>query len=496
MRTCLFIHRFRETQAMRHDHHPPFARTPILVCLAMAFALGGCATREDVKREVDQYGDRVSGMETWFKSINQGIDTSTRRIQAVEDRLARLERQGEGLSAGLADTNRQLAGVAADLTVANQRLASLDGELAKQAASAGTRLDEVEGRLASASRRQEGFKAGLALAEGRITALEGRPLSMSAVPAAEVTVRAPEPAPAGPAATVSSPAAPAPAPVSVAAPLPGPGADAPAIQAQPAMAGPSAGPDLATGRLAALEEALAQASRQGEGQAASLSETRTRIADLQAQLAELRGRLDADAAAIHRLDGRLGQVDRTLADAHQRVEAGEKVLAESGLRLTLVQDLLKGQSERLSRSEIENDKVSATALEALERARQAGKLAEGKLLFEAALTDEVTHFGVQEADLNEAARKQLGEFAQKLKSENRGVFIEIQGHTDNLGSAAANLRLSRERAQAVRDYLHEQEGIPLHRLAVAAYGESKPVADNKTRDGRARNRRVMLVVLQ
>ncbi|HNA30147.1 MAG TPA: OmpA family protein, partial [Thiobacillaceae bacterium] len=241
---------------------------------------------------------------------------------------------------------------------------------------------------------------------------------------------------------------------------------------------------------------MADLLQRGQEQGALIAALNRRFDDLRGDLAQVRAKSDGNGQAISQVDTRVETLSGHLEAARSRVEAEEKAVAETGLRLTLVQELVKGQSERLSRSEIENGRISATAQEALDRARQAGKLAEGKLVFETTLSDEITHFGVAEASLNESAKKQLEEFAARLKVENKGVFIEIQGHTDNLGPADANLRLSRERAQAVRDYLNQVAGIPLHRLAIAAYGESKPVADNKTRDGRSRNRRVLLVVLQ
>lgn len=70
--------------------------------------------------------------------------------------------------------------------------------------------------------------------------------------------------------------------------------------------------------------------------------------------------------------------------------------------------------------------------------------------------------------------------------------IEIQGHTDNVGTPAANLKLSNERAAAVRSWLVGR-GIAAARLTSAGLGDTKPVADNKTEEGRAKNRRVELV---
>jgi len=72
--------------------------------------------------------------------------------------------------------------------------------------------------------------------------------------------------------------------------------------------------------------------------------------------------------------------------------------------------------------------------------------------------------------------------------------IEIQAHTDNMGEASYNLSLSEKRANSVRDYLIAQ-GVAANRMEVKGYGETQPIADNSTRDGRAKNRRVELKVI-
>jgi len=68
---------------------------------------------------------------------------------------------------------------------------------------------------------------------------------------------------------------------------------------------------------------------------------------------------------------------------------------------------------------------------------------------------------------------------------------EIEGHTDSMGDAAMNMGLSQRRADAVRNYLIQQFGVDAMRLSAKGYGETQPVADNKTVDGRAKNRRVV-----
>lgn len=79
--------------------------------------------------------------------------------------------------------------------------------------------------------------------------------------------------------------------------------------------------------------------------------------------------------------------------------------------------------------------------------------------------------------------------------ENPTLKISIQGHTDNVGSEADNLKLSEDRAQAVYNHLI-QRGISFDRLAYKGFGESKPIESNDTEDGRARNRRTEFVIIE
>ncbi len=161
-----------------------------------------------------------------------------------------------------------------------------------------------------------------------------------------------------------------------------------------------------------------------------------------------------------------------------------------------VEEQLEQNQTRLGEQDQKVGELSQTARDALERAIAAGKLAEGKFLYETVLSDDKVRFGFDKADLSAEAKAALDEFAGGLKLENANVFVEIQGHTDSVGSEAYNLGLGERRGEAVRRYLNLQHGLALHRMSVISYGESVPAADNATRDGRARNRRVVLVVLK
>jgi peptidoglycan-associated lipoprotein len=138
--------------------------------------------------------------------------------------------------------------------------------------------------------------------------------------------------------------------------------------------------------------------------------------------------------------------------------------------------------------------LDQTSREALERATAAGKLAEGKFVYAMVLSDDAVKFPVDKAALSPEAQARLTEFAERLKGENKNVYLEIQGHTDATGAPAYNEELGEERAEAVRKYLNRQ-GVALNRMATISYGQEAPVAPNNTRDGRAQNRRVVVVVL-
>jgi peptidoglycan-associated lipoprotein len=159
------------------------------------------------------------------------------------------------------------------------------------------------------------------------------------------------------------------------------------------------------------------------------------------------------------------------------------------------QTRLNTHEGRINQHDQQIGDISKTAQEALDRAQQAGKLAQGKFLYETVLTDEKVKFGFDTADLSPEGQAAIDEFAATIKEQNQNVYIEIQGHTDNVGSAKYNEELGLLRAESVRRYLNQKHGFPLHRINVISYGETAAVADNGNRQGRAQNRRVALVVL-
>ena len=118
-----------------------------------------------------------------------------------------------------------------------------------------------------------------------------------------------------------------------------------------------------------------------------------------------------------------------------------------------------------------------------------------RLVYEVTLSEDKGNFKFGKAVMPDEAKADLDQLVQQLKAEPNGAFIEIEGHTDNAGPTHSTTSSGSSAPRAVKRYLYEQHQVPLHRINVISYGEEKPIAPNKTKDGRAQNRRVVIKVL-
>jgi peptidoglycan-associated lipoprotein len=118
-----------------------------------------------------------------------------------------------------------------------------------------------------------------------------------------------------------------------------------------------------------------------------------------------------------------------------------------------------------------------------------------RLVYEVVLSENEGNFKFGQAKLPDETKEKLDEMVAQMKQDPKNIFLEIEGHTDNVGDKAVNEKIGLARAEAVKRYLYEQYQIPLHKMNVISYGQEKPIAPNKTKAGRAQNRRVVIKVL-
>jgi outer membrane protein OmpA-like peptidoglycan-associated protein len=170
--------------------------------------------------------------------------------------------------------------------------------------------------------------------------------------------------------------------------------------------------------------------------------------------------------------------------------------AETNKRIESVAGQVEDLQTHAKQTDVRLDQLSQESREALKRAQEAGVLAKGKVVFEQAFSEDRVKFGSDKYELDKGAQSALAEFASKVKGLNEQYFIEIQGHTDDTGSSRYNEDLGQRRADSVRRYLSREHSVPLNRMSTISYGDTLPVAPNKTKAGRSQNRRVVLVVLE
>ena len=182
----------------------------------------------------------------------------------------------------------------------------------------------------------------------------------------------------------------------------------------------------------------------------------------------------------------VGEVNKKVDAVSAEVEKTQQRVQQNEVRIDNV--------DKSAQTGINEAKGSAP--QAMTKAQEAEKAAKGKLIYTVTLSNDKVTFPVNKAEVSPEAKAMIDEAVAPLVKENRGVYFEIEGHTDNTGDKTYNFKLGEERAMAVRDYIAMTHGIALSRLSVISYGEEKPVVDNKTRTGRAQNRRVVIRILE
>jgi len=111
-----------------------------------------------------------------------------------------------------------------------------------------------------------------------------------------------------------------------------------------------------------------------------------------------------------------------------------------------------------------------------------------------AVSEAILRFEFAKSDLTPEAQGSLAQALEMLKGDARGVSFALEGHADWVGSEGFNEKLGLARAETVKRHLAEQHKIPVDQISVVSYGESRPATTNATSEGRAQNRRVVVVV--
>jgi peptidoglycan-associated lipoprotein len=190
---------------------------------------------------------------------------------------------------------------------------------------------------------------------------------------------------------------------------------------------------------------------------------------------------------VGEVNGKVETLSKSVEETQERTRANEGRIAEVDTKAQAAGQRADQAGKRADDARAAADAVNARA-DSLERASK-------RLVYEVTLSEDKGGFKFGKAAMPDEAKADIDQLVQQLKANPNGAYIEIEGHTDNTGSKDLNYKLGLERAEAVKRYLYEQHQVPLHKISVISYGEEKPIAPNKTKAGRAQNRRVVIKVL-
>jgi outer membrane protein OmpA-like peptidoglycan-associated protein len=176
---------------------------------------------------------------------------------------------------------------------------------------------------------------------------------------------------------------------------------------------------------------------------------------------------------VRRNEGRLTEVDQKAGAAAQAADAANNAAKQANSAATAAHSAATEVGGRV---------------ETMDKANR-------RLVYEVVLSEDQGNFKFGKTVLPDEAKTKIDEMVSQLKQDPKNIYLEIEGHTDNVGDKTINEKIGLARAEAVKKYLYEQYQIPLHKMNVISYGEEKPIAPNKTKAGRAQNRRVVIKVL-
>jgi outer membrane protein OmpA-like peptidoglycan-associated protein len=199
----------------------------------------------------------------------------------------------------------------------------------------------------------------------------------------------------------------------------------------------------------------------------------TRVGAVDNKVDTLTGAVEETQERQRQSDGRISEVDQKAGTAQTTAMTAAEAARAADAKAAAAANAATAVGERTD------------ALDAASR----------RMIYEVVISEDQGNYKFNSTALPDEAKARIDDLVNQLKADPKGVYFEIEGHTDATGGEMINDKLGLERADAVKRYLYEEHQIPLHKMNIISFGEKKPVAPNNTRDGRAKNRRVVIRVL-
>jgi len=194
---------------------------------------------------------------------------------------------------------------------------------------------------------------------------------------------------------------------------------------------------------------------------------------------------------VGEVNDKVDTLSKSVEETQERTKANEAKISDVDQRAQAASQKAYGRADEAYASA---DKANAAADRVNARADKIEERSK-RIVYEVVLSEDKGGFKFGQTKIPADMQAEIDQIVQQWKANPNGGYIEIEGHTDNVGPKDVNYRLGLSRAETVKRYLYENQQIPLHKMNVISYGEEKPIAPNKTKAGRAQNRRVVIKLL-
>jgi outer membrane protein OmpA-like peptidoglycan-associated protein len=197
---------------------------------------------------------------------------------------------------------------------------------------------------------------------------------------------------------------------------------------------------------------------------------------------------------VDEVNGKVDNLATSVEQTQERTKKNEAAISDVD-RKAAAANAAAGQAQQAANAAGTDAKAAAARANEVGSKTDELDKASRRLVYTVVISEDEGQFKFGKATLPDEAKAKIDDMIQKLMADPNGAYFEIEGHTDSVGGKEINEKIGLERAEAVKRYLYEQHQIPLHKMNVVSYGMDKPVASNKTKDGRSQNRRVVIRVL-
>lgn len=205
------------------------------------------------------------------------------------------------------------------------------------------------------------------------------------------------------------------------------------------------------------------------------------------QVGQVSGKVDTLSQSLEQTQERLRQNETKIGEVDTKAQNAATSATRAGEAATAA-DTKAVAADTKASTAVESAKVAAEKADTVDKSMK-------RIVYTVVLSEDQGGFKFGKTTLPDESKAKIDEMVKQLMADPKGAYFEIEGHTDNVGDPLINEKIGMQRAETVKRYLYETFQIPLHRINTISYGEGKPVVDNKTRDNRSQNRRVVIRVL-